>query len=148
MWQEKFDSTFETLISDLKYLELEKRVKVAYILFELKKDIFNITEKKEKCSIHVTNELKDKNKVLSLFKDIKNYVSAQNYKVTILPADNPIKLKLGWICVETNKYWSIRIGDFKRGLSQMTGEEQEFFRAGIFNHEDKLKLAVYLSQRD
>jgi len=81
----------------------------------------------------------------TLVDDIKAHVKSLDRETTILPADNPMFLMLGWACIESEKYWSIKIKDMKRCIDAYDDDKRNVMRRTLASHEGKMKFAAALS---
>jgi hypothetical protein len=90
-----------------------------------------------------------------LCENIKQHNISTDGPVTIISADDPMHLTLGWACVETEKVWKIKIGTLKRWFESQKVVNSDcdiahsnrvaFVRKAIQTTEGKLTLSATFS---
>ena len=87
-----------------------------------------------------------------LCENVKQHNIAINGPVTIISADDLMRLTLGWACVETEKVWKIKIGTLREWLESqklVADSECDLIRSNrmaFASRAGKLKLAEELSE--
>jgi len=81
----------------------------------------------------------------TLVDDIRAHVKSLDKETTILPADDPMHLMLGWVCTETEECWTIKLAAMKKSIDAYDDEKRDIMRRAMGTHEGKMAFAAALS---
>ncbi|KKN61328.1 hypothetical protein LCGC14_0523190 [marine sediment metagenome] len=138
-----------TMMNQMKHLSAEERIKVGMLCNKMKpiaegKEIFEVL------SVDQANELiqaaqPSEPDLYESFEDLLDNIAQHNIAtegiVTIIPADDVLRFTLGWVCIETERVWKIKIMNLKKWPGTFNNEKKDESAMPPDNRMDLMKRA-------
>jgi len=138
------------MINELNYDDaVAKLIKIAEDLEKKEKgeplssEIFEVISVLSK--VHKDDPVDDEwDDVYNMFEDMMEY--AKNNGRELVSADRPMQLRLGWVCKNTGKTWSIHISTFKSTLDRkFSTKEVDVIKTCIMTQAGKQSLIDFIN---
>ena len=152
--REDYDLMAEAMMLGLNKLEPAKRTKAGMLINNLRMmskgldmlthEEFNELMKERSAELDRTSPLGCFDNMVEKMKD---HVKKTGQKVELVPADEPIRLRLGWYDMHSDQSWTIRIADMKRWIDGLGKDQREIAVRAIMTHEGKILFATSLTEQ-
>jgi hypothetical protein len=152
--REDYDLMAEAMMLGLKELDPAKRTKAGMLINNLRMmsrgldtlthEEFNELMKEHAVELDRTSPCGSFD---GLLEQMKNHVRHTGERVELVPADEPLHLRLGWYDMHSDQSWTIRIADMRLWINGLDKDQHETAARAMMTHEGKIRFATSLTEQ-